>query len=103
MKSPLWLRVFLPIVFVFAGLCVPDSVLSQGAPSPSETSRGKESSAEATPAPSASVTIPGPLRPFLRMAGISQQISPGEVLPLLAREVEMDGYSGEGRTRKPNE
>ena len=36
--------------------------------------------------------IPGPLRSFLRMAGISQKASPDEVLPLLAREVSVKGY-----------
>jgi hypothetical protein len=40
------------------------------------------------------VAIPGPLRPFLRMAAISQQISPDEVLPLLARNVFLRGYEG---------
>lgn len=39
-----------------------------------------------------SVIIPGPLRSFLRMAGISQKISPGDVLPLLARNVYLHGY-----------
>jgi hypothetical protein len=38
--------------------------------------------------------IPGPLRSFLRMAAISQKISPEEVLPLLARNVVMSGYQG---------
>src|SRR5437879_11246483 len=40
------------------------------------------------------VTIPGPLRPFLRMAAISQQVAPDEVLPLLARNIVIDGYRG---------
>jgi hypothetical protein len=38
------------------------------------------------------VVIPGPLRSFLRMAGISQQISPEDVLPLLARNAFSTGY-----------
>src|SRR5665213_81076 len=37
-------------------------------------------------------SIPGPMRSFLRMAAISQQISPDELLPLLARNVVMSGY-----------
>ena len=40
------------------------------------------------------VVIPGPLKPFLRMAAVSQQIAPSEVLPLLARNVVIDGYRG---------
>ena len=38
------------------------------------------------------IEIPGPLRSFLRMAGISQEITPGEVLPLLARNAFLYGY-----------
>jgi hypothetical protein len=38
------------------------------------------------------VVIPGPLRSFLRMAGISQEISPDEVLPMLARNASLYGY-----------
>jgi len=37
------------------------------------------------------VMIPGPLRSFLRMAGISQKVSPDDVLPLLARNVYLHG------------
>jgi hypothetical protein len=38
------------------------------------------------------VAIPGPLRSFLRMAGISQQVSPEEVVPILARNISLYGY-----------
>jgi len=48
---------------------------------------------------STNVAIPGPLRPFLRMAGISQKVSPEEVIPLLARNVFDLGYVG----RSPKE
>ena len=41
--------------------------------------------------------IPGPLRSFLRMAGISQKIQPQDVLPLLSRNVFTEGYQGHGR------
>jgi hypothetical protein len=43
---------------------------------------------------SADFLIPGPLRSFLRMAGISQQISPEDVLPSLAWNVSVMGYQG---------
>jgi len=36
--------------------------------------------------------IPGPLRSFLRMTAISQQVPPEEVLPLLARNIVVSGY-----------
>jgi hypothetical protein len=48
--------------------------------------------------PADTVIIPGPLRSFLRMAGISQKISPDDVLPLLARNVYLRGYQGNSRT-----
>ena len=38
------------------------------------------------------VVIPGPLRSFLRMAGISQQIPPGDVVPVLARNASLYGF-----------
>jgi hypothetical protein len=38
------------------------------------------------------VAIPGPLRSFMRMAAISQQVSPEDVLPLLSRNVVTTGY-----------
>lgn len=44
------------------------------------------------------VVIPGPLRPFLRMAGISQQIRPEELLPTLARNVALYGFHGDRET-----
>ncbi len=50
--------------------------------------------AHPNPANSQDFTIPGPLRSFLRMAGISQKISRDEVLPLLSRNVFAQGYEG---------
>lgn len=38
------------------------------------------------------VEIPGPLRSFLRMAGISQEVTPDDVLPMLARNLSLYGY-----------
>jgi hypothetical protein len=38
------------------------------------------------------VTIPGPLRSFLRMSGISLKVTSSEVAPLLARNVMLQGY-----------
>lgn len=53
----------------------------------------KPAHAVAHPAPVVNtVVIPGPLRSFLRMAGISQQISRDDVLPLLARNAYATGY-----------
>ena len=44
--------------------------------------------------PPETIVIPGPLRSFLRMAGISQEISTDEVLPTLARNAALYGYQG---------
>jgi hypothetical protein len=38
--------------------------------------------------------IPGPLRSFRRMAGISQKTAPEDILPLLSRNVFIQGYEG---------
>jgi len=54
-----------------------------------DTGSGSEKPA---PAPQNYVLIPGPLRSFLRMAGISQKVLPEDVLPLLARNTYLQGY-----------
>ena len=52
---------------------------------------------------SVTLSIPGPLRSFLRMAGMSQKISPEEVAPLLARNVFQLGYGGPQPKGRPTE
>jgi hypothetical protein len=49
-------------------------------------------------APMERVAIPGPLRSFLRMAGISQEAPADEVLPLLARNTYLLGYDESTQT-----
>jgi hypothetical protein len=63
-------------------------------PDHSEDSRSADISSanDETPSPQAQIVIPGPQRSFLRMAGISQKIAPEEVLPLLSRNVFIEGY-----------
>ena len=56
------------------------------------TSASPQSSDRDDPSPAEVVAIPGPMRSFLRMAAISQKITPEEVLPLLARNIVMSGY-----------
>jgi hypothetical protein len=48
--------------------------------------------------PSEKVAIPGPLRSFLRMAGISQEIPTDQVLPMLARNTYLLGYNESTQT-----
>src|SRR6266481_2623405 len=59
--------------------------------------------AKVGPPESVTVAIPGPLRSFLRMAGISQKVTPDEVVPLLARNVFVLGYEGEWSKGRPSE
>ena len=59
--------------------------------------------AKVGPPQSVTVAIPGPLRSFLRMAGISQKVTPEEVMPLLARNVFVLGYEGEWSKGRPSE
>jgi len=78
---------FLPLVVllcVFGSLCA--WCASASDEPPSNTLKATSDTSE--------ISIPGPLRSFLRMAGISQKISREDVLPLLARNVYMQGYEG---------
>jgi hypothetical protein len=59
--------------------------------------------AKVGPPETLTVAIPGPLRSFLRMAGISQKVTPDEVVPLLARNVFVLGYEGEWSKGRPSE
>src|SRR5579864_7839251 len=94
MKSRRTLSVFLLCCFfcVLAGL----EARSWGAapPAPAQRSASPRSSVPSDPSTPEEVSIPGPLRSFLRMTAISQKITPEEVLPLLARNVVMSGYQG---------
>src|SRR5579864_9413570 len=60
----------------------------------SPCARATDKEATAPPAEPVTVTIPGPLHSFLRMAAISQQVPAEDVLPLLARNVITHGYQG---------
>jgi len=55
------------------------------------------------PADETSITIPGPMRSLQRMAGISQKADPEEVLPLLARNIYVQGYVGWQDQGRPTE
>src|SRR3974390_2986088 len=44
------------------------------------------------------IVIPGPLRSFLRMAGISQEVTVDTVLPVLARNASLYGYQAGRQT-----
>src|ERR1700723_3979704 len=89
MRYPLRLSALLVVVaFVCAGLA--PRVRSAVPPRPPGAQERVVTSEPAT------ATIPGPLRSFLRIAGISQKASSEEVVPLLARNVFLIGYQGTG-------
>ena len=80
MNSPRCLLVLLPTAFL--------SILSAALPpEPLQAPENEPPSASLS-----EITIPGPLRSFMRMAGISQKATPSEVLPLLAEVVNARGY-----------
>jgi hypothetical protein len=92
MKCPVCLLVFISVYSCFSSTVI--GAASPGfPPAPrSQAAASGTSSADVT-------TIPGPLRSFLRMAAISQKVSVDEVLPLLARNVSVQGY----QDSKPSE
>src|SRR6267378_4925775 len=83
---------------VVVSLCVCLPVCASGAVVARPSGEAAPQSSSASPDPGgAEVVIPGPLRSFLRMAGISQKILPEDVLPLLGRNVYAQGYEGSSR------
>ncbi len=86
---------------VFLGCCFSLSLCSAAMAAESGVSPDSPRAAAAPTAGSLygeTVTIPGPLRSFLRMAGISQEAAPQDVLPLVARNVSLHGYQNGGDT-----
>jgi len=87
-------RILLVVVVILAGLFGPilhkTSAQDVAAPAPASAPPP-----QSMPAPtSATISIPGPLRSFLRMAAISQKVSPDEIAPLMARNIFLLGYEG---------
>jgi hypothetical protein len=91
-KSLLRLTTILAITLTL-GLCLAPASWSRDSSGAAASDDAKAGAIE-----SSNLEIPGPLRPFLRMAGISQKVSPEEVLPLLARNVFTLGYMRGNRT-----
>jgi hypothetical protein len=100
MKSPRCL----PTIVLTICLCVFGlSAKSLSAKSWSAADPSGSQGPGAAPSEAATVVIPGPLRPFLRMAGISQKVSAEEVVPLLAHNVFSQGYEGYQDKGRPTE
>jgi hypothetical protein len=85
----------LGVVAVSLSICLPLNAWGAG-PGGNDVSTQTvpQASQGASRATDGEITIPGPLRSFLRMAGISQKISSEDVLPLLGRNVYAQGYEG---------
>jgi hypothetical protein len=87
-------------VFLVFQFCLLASVSAQpdsGLRSPGANQGGP--AGQRSPAPSVeTVVIPGPLRSFLRMAGISQKISSDQVMPMLAHGISLQGYKAGNET-----
>src|SRR5205823_4713703 len=96
MKSP---RSSARLLVWVAILCISLSVIAcASAAIPPQDKPAAQPTAE-----TAAVTIPGRLRSLLRMAGISQQVAPEEVMPLLSRNVFLLGYEGSPSRPHPTE
>jgi hypothetical protein len=95
MKRPLRLSVTWLACGLFLAGSSPGWALSHGTPHPAAPEAVSGPGAESE---SATIPIPGPLRSFLRMAGISQEAAPEDVLPLLARNVALHGFQNGGDT-----
>ena len=96
MKSPLSYMRLLPLaatLCIFSCFISPASAIDQRQEKPVA-----QQSLQVTTVP-----IPGPLRSFLRMAGISQKATEDEVMPLLARNVFLLGYEGSPSRPRPTE
>jgi hypothetical protein len=97
MRCPLMLRTFLLTGCVCGLFVFPVSARNNDPSSAQNASPAPQiSSPPAMPSTEATeyVVIPGPLRSFLRMAALSQKVTPEEVLPLLAHHIAVYGYEG---------
>jgi len=95
MKSP----VFLQLLFVAGLFGTTAAAAGHSATTLSLSWTAQNSDQSSTSSQSENTAIiPGPLRSFLRMAGMRQKVSPPEVLPLLARNVVLQGYHTGGAT-----
>src|SRR6185312_9219225 len=103
----LFLRLRVVSLFVLICACALCGEVARSQPSPQGSSAisaqsefspqtNTAAAGEAKPEQSSTnyILIPGPLRPFLRMSGISQQVTPDQVLPLFGHFVETYGFEG---------
>jgi hypothetical protein len=92
MKLPLRFLVALVIGFLCFGYSADVSAAQSSQAHIASVQQADSRSNGGSQLSSETTLIPGPLRSFLRMAGISQQIAPEDVLPMLARNVTLWGH-----------
>ena len=81
------------VAFLLVATCCTIRTPAVGQTNSTDSSKTQASESRSPQAPaSGTLVIPGPLRSFLRMAGISQEVSVEEVLPMLARNASLYGY-----------
>ena len=85
MRFPLSQPVSLAVVSLCLLSCSPVFAGTQNQPNPAQPNPDSAQQGQV-------IIIPGPLRSFLRMAGISQKVRPEDVLPELSRNVYSQGY-----------
>ncbi len=92
MNSPFCLSILLG-----CALLTPAFAQQTNSAPPSPPNAVKDSAETASRSGASVFVIPGPLRSFLRMAGISQKVDRSEILPLLSRNIYIQGYEGSNR------
>lgn len=98
MKAPVCLPTFRLALLTFVCVCLTAATCSD---TPQKAAAATDQQIQSSS--QQSVIIPGPLRSFLRMAGISQKAADDEIIPLLSRNVFLLGYEGPSSRARPTE
>ncbi len=94
MKFPLRYQSVPIVAFLLVVTCYTANSPAVGQTNSSHSSNAQASEGRSQAPTPGTLVIPGPLRSFLRMAGISQEVTLEEVLPMLARNASLYGYQG---------
>ena len=91
------------VVFSLANSSFPHKTWGATPRSPGTPVNADKSAPRVPGASSPTLAVPGPLQPFLRLAGVSSKVAPEEVLPLLSHQVITHGYGEFRRSSSPTE
>lgn len=106
MKSSFRLPRVVILVFAtcFLASCFAVQARPQDAASPAAMpAPDAQTAPQTSPPTSQTISIPGPLRSFLRMSAISQKVSPDEIAPLMSRNIFLLGYEGPQNSARETE